>query len=125
MIVKTEGNNLGDLLKYEAPNLYSREEVTLTKGMHLKLGAVVGWLPNKNNIISLFNPSDASNAQIAGGVLITDVDATEKDTKCVIVARDAIVSEAAVIWEAKVTEAQKTKGIESLKAQGILVRKGA
>ncbi len=41
MPVQTEGNYLGDLLKYEAPNLFSRDEVTLTAGS-LAVGAVVG-----------------------------------------------------------------------------------
>jgi hypothetical protein len=41
MPVQTESNYLGDVLKYEAPNLFSREEVTLTAG-NLVLGAVVG-----------------------------------------------------------------------------------
>ena len=41
MPVQTESNYLGDVLKYEAPNLFSREEVTLTAGT-LALGAVVG-----------------------------------------------------------------------------------
>ncbi|WP_286758093.1 head decoration protein, partial [Ralstonia sp. RL] len=38
----TEGLNLGDLLKYEAPNLYSRDQVTVGAGQNLPLGAVVG-----------------------------------------------------------------------------------
>ena len=41
MPVQTESNYLGDVLKYEAPNLFSRDEVTLTAGK-LALGAVVG-----------------------------------------------------------------------------------
>ena len=30
--------NLGDLLKYEAPNLYSRDRVTVASGQNLQLG---------------------------------------------------------------------------------------
>ena len=41
MPVQTENNYLGDVLKYEAPNLFSRDQVTLTAG-NLALGAVVG-----------------------------------------------------------------------------------
>jgi len=41
MPVQSESNYLGDVLKYEAPNLFSRDEVTLTAG-NLELGAVVG-----------------------------------------------------------------------------------
>ena len=32
--------NLGDLLKYEAPNLYSRDRVTVAAGQNLPLGTV-------------------------------------------------------------------------------------
>ena len=32
MLTMTEQKNLGDLLKYEAPNLYSREAVTIAAG---------------------------------------------------------------------------------------------
>ena len=42
MPVITEGLNLGDLLKYEAPNLYSRDQVTIAAGQNLVLGTVVG-----------------------------------------------------------------------------------
>ena len=41
MPVQSEDNYLGDVLKYEAPNLFSRDEVTLAAG-NLALGAVVG-----------------------------------------------------------------------------------
>jgi len=41
MPVQSESNYLGDVLKYEAPNLFSRDEVTLTAG-NLALGTVVG-----------------------------------------------------------------------------------
>ncbi len=36
-----EQNNLGDLLKYEASSLYSRDQITVAKGQNLKLGTVV------------------------------------------------------------------------------------
>ena len=42
MTTITETNNLGDLLKYEASNLYSRDQITVAKGQNLKLGTVVG-----------------------------------------------------------------------------------
>jgi len=37
-----ETNNLGDLLKYEAPNLYSRDLATVAAGQNLQLGTIVG-----------------------------------------------------------------------------------
>ena len=38
----TQSKNLGDLLKYEAPNLYSREAATVAAGQNLQLGTVLG-----------------------------------------------------------------------------------
>ena len=37
-----EPNNLGDLLKYEAPNRYSRDVATIAAGQNLPLGTVLG-----------------------------------------------------------------------------------
>jgi hypothetical protein len=37
MTVAIEPNNLGDLLKFEAPSLYSREEITVAQGQNLTL----------------------------------------------------------------------------------------
>ena len=42
MAALTEPMNLGDVLKYEAPNLYSRERITVASGQNLLLGTVVG-----------------------------------------------------------------------------------
>ena len=41
MPVKTQPKYLGDVLKYEGPNLFSRDLATLTAGA-LELGAVIG-----------------------------------------------------------------------------------
>ena len=38
----TEQNNLADLLKYEAPNRYSRDVATIAAGQNLPLGTVLG-----------------------------------------------------------------------------------
>jgi len=42
MATKTQPNTLGDVLKYEAPNFYSREDVTVLSGQNLKAGTVLG-----------------------------------------------------------------------------------
>lgn len=63
----SEGNNLGDLLKYEASNLYSREEIIVAKGQNLKLGTVVGC--DKDNVIKIINPTATDGTQTAIGVI--------------------------------------------------------
>ncbi|UXX40341.1 head decoration protein [Wolbachia endosymbiont of Oryzaephilus surinamensis] len=117
----TEQNNLGDLLKYEASSLYSRDQITVAKGQNLKLGTVVGC--DKDNMIKIINPTATDGTQTAIGVIISDVNAGE-NTKGVIITRIAILADHAVVWPANITEEQKAAAIKQLEARGIIVRKG-
>lgn len=117
----SEGNNLGDLLKYEASSLYSRDQITVAKGQNLKLGTVVGY--DKDNAIKIINPTATDGTQTAIGVIINDVDAKE-NTKAVIVTRMAMLADHAVVWPANITEEQKAAAIKQLEARGIIIRKG-
>ncbi|MBC6685939.1 head decoration protein [Wolbachia pipientis] len=119
MISITEGNNLGDLLKYEVSNLYSRDQITVAKGQNLKLGTVV--VCDKDNLIKVLNPTATDGAI---GVIISDVNAKE-NTKGVIITRGAMLADHAVVWPANITEEQKNAAIKQLEARGIIIRKGA
>mgnify|MGYP000851690624 CR=1 FL=1 len=122
--VLTEGLNLGDLLKYEAPNLYSRDQVTLAAGQVLALGAVVGVVTASAKVKAV-DPSATDGTQVAAGVLIQAVDAHLADRDDgLIVARHAIVADHALVWPAGITVAEKQSAIAQLKAIGVLVRKG-
>ena len=69
MPVLAEPLNLGDLLKYEAPNLYSRDRVTVASGQNLPLGTVVGMI----EIFGSQTPSGATGgnpAQLAHGISV-------------------------------------------------------
>ncbi len=63
-----EQNNLGDLLKYEASSLYSRDQITVVKGQNLKLGTVVG--SDKDNMIKIINPTATDGTQTAIGAIV-------------------------------------------------------
>ncbi|MDG7052497.1 MAG: head decoration protein [Wolbachia endosymbiont of Alcedoecus sp.] len=117
----TETNNLGDLLKYEASSLYSRDQITVAKGQNLKLGTVVGY--DKDNAIKIINPTATDGTQTAIGVIISDVNARE-NTKAVIVTRMAMLADHAVVWPANITEEQKATAIKQLDTRGIVIRKG-
>ncbi|WP_419214824.1 head decoration protein [Wolbachia endosymbiont of Rhagoletis cingulata] len=117
----TEQNNLGDLLKYEVSNLYSRDRITVAKGQNLKLGTVVAL--DKDNMIKIINPTATDGTQIAIGAIVSDVNATE-NTKGVIITRGAILADHAVVWPANITEEQKAAAIKRLEARGIIIRKG-
>jgi Bacteriophage lambda head decoration protein D len=117
--------NLGDLLKYEAPNLYSRDRVTVLSGQTLPLGAVVGLVTSSGKVKQI-DPSATDGSQYAAGVLIQDVDAHLADrTDGLMVARHAIVADHALQWPAGITLAEQQAAVLQLKALGVLVRTGA
>ena len=124
MPVITEGLNLGDLLKYEAPNLYSRDQVTVGAGQNLPLGTVVG-LVTATAKLKQIDPSATDGSQYAAGVLMQAVDATLIDREDgLMLARHAIVADHALAWPAAITAAEKQAATLQLKSLGILVRKG-
>ncbi len=123
MTVAIEQNNLGDLLKFEAPNLYSREEITVAQGQKLALGAIIGQ-DSETDLIKALNPAATDGTQNAVGALIAEVDATSGNAKAVIVTRDAILADYAVVWPSSTTLEQKTAAIKQLEARGVIIRKG-
>jgi hypothetical protein len=116
--------NLGDLLKYEAPNQYSRDPATVAAGQNLVLGSVVGRETATNKLKAL-DPAATDGTELPAGVLIVDADATAADLDAVIVARHAIVARRALVWPTGITPAQQSAAIAALEARGILVREGA
>jgi hypothetical protein len=121
----TQAPNLGDLLKYEAPNLYSREPATVAAGQNLPLGAVVGRVTATGKLAAL-DPSATDGTEVAAGVLGNAVDATLIDREdAILIARHAIVARGALIWPAGLSAAQRAAAIAQLEARGILVRDGA
>lgn len=122
----TESQNLGDLLKYEAPNLYSRDSVTVAAGQTLVLGTVVGAVVDTATAtakVVQLDPAATDGSEIAAGVLTADVDAAAADrTDGTVISRHAIVADHALIWPVDVTPVQKTAAKLQLKALGILVR---
>ncbi|CAH2217080.1 jg15360 [Pararge aegeria aegeria] len=112
----------GDLLKYEASSLYSRDQITVAKGQNLKLGTVVAK-KTEDGFIRVLNPTGTDGTQTAIGAILSDVNATE-NAKAVIITRGAILADHAVVWPANITEEQKAEAIKQLEARGIIIRKG-
>jgi hypothetical protein len=123
MTVAIEPNNLGDLLKFEAPSLYSREEITVAQGQNLTIGTIIGQ-EAETDLIKALNPAATDGTQNALGALIAEVDATSGNTKAVIVTRDAILADHAVVWPSAITLEQKAAAIKQLEARGVIIRKG-
>ena len=121
---QSEPNNLGDLLKFEADNLYSRDRVTVAAQQALKLGHVVGRITASDQVAAL-DPAATDGRQLAIGVAIAPVitaDAPSPDG--LIVARHATVADHALVWPDAITPEQRTAGIAQLRAIGVLVRQG-
>ena len=117
--------NLGDLLKYEAPNLYSRDRVTVAAGQTLPLGTVLGQITATGKVKQI-DPSATDGSQYAAGVLMQDADAALADRNDgLMVARHAIVSDHALHWPTGITTAEQQAAIQQLKALGVLLRIGA
>ncbi|MFJ5423294.1 head decoration protein [Wolbachia endosymbiont of Drosophila barbarae] len=114
-------NNLGDLLKYEASSLYSRDQITVAKGQNLKLGTVVAL--DKDSMVKIINPTATDGTQTVIGVIASDVNAKE-NSKGVIIARGAMLADHAIVWPTGITEEQKAAAIKQLEGRGIIVRKG-
>ncbi len=123
MTVAIEQNNLGDLLKFEVANLYSREEVTVAQGQNLLLGTIVGR-DSKTEFLKILNPGATDGTQNAIGVVIADVNAISANTKGVIITRDAILADHAIMWPANIPPDKKTAAIKQLESRGIIIRKG-
>ena len=118
-----ESNTLGDLLKYEAPNLFSRESITVGASANLTLGTVLGRVTASGKYVILA-PAASDGSQTAAAVLLGDAAAASADAKGLILARHGIVADHALVWPGGITNAQKTAAIGQLEAKGILVRKG-
>ncbi|AKJ30677.1 head decoration protein [Caldimonas brevitalea] len=125
MPVAREPHNLGDLLKYEAPNLYSRDVATVASGRKLALGTVVGRDTATGKLKALA-PAATDGTQIAAGVLAFDVDATQADRPdAILIARHATVASQALVWPAGITPVQHAAAVEQLQTLGIVVRTSA
>lgn len=119
----TMQNTLGQFLKYEAPQNYSREDVTVASGQNLAVGQVVGRITASGKIAA-FNPSATDGTQNAIGIMAQSVDATSGDRPGVIIARHAIiVDKDSLVWAGSPTSAQKDAAIAAMKALGVVARK--
>ena len=126
MSVLTQPPTMGDVLKYELnPNL-TRETVTLLAGTNYRVGAVLGRITASGKM-KLSTATGTDGAQNAAAVLLYDVDATAADATGIVVLRGpAIVSKAALVFDASVDDAAKTAAKHAqLIALGIIPRDAA
>ena len=121
----TEQNNLGDLLKYEAPNRYSRDVATIAAGQNLPLGTVLGRNASDGKHYAI-DPAATDGTETAVAVLAVDTDDTHTDrTDAVLITRHAIVAKTALVWPIALTGEQRTAYEQQLAERGVLVRPSA
>jgi hypothetical protein len=126
MSVLTQPPTMGDVLKYELNPNFTRETVTLLAGTNYPVGAVLGRITASGKM-KLSTATGTDGAQNAAAVLLYDVDATAADASAVVIVRGpAIVSKAALMFDASVDDATKTAAKNAqLTALGIIPRDAA
>ena len=119
MTVKTESNTLGDGIKWEESNDYSRQKVTVLFGQSLALLEVVGKVTASGKVVAL-NPAALDGSEAAAGIMIGAVDASLADKPGVIIVREAMIASDNLVWPADITAGEKTAAIAELEALGIV-----
>jgi hypothetical protein len=126
MTILTKSPTLGDLLKYELNGNYNREAVTLKSGTNYALGSVLGKITasSKYRLSPAAQVVGDEGAETAVAVLIEPVDATAADKTGLVVARGpAIVSKAALVFDASVDDNTKKAAKDAqLSAAGVVPR---
>ena len=126
MSVLTQPPTMGDVLKYELNPKFTRETVTLLAGTNYPVGAVLGRITASGKM-KLSTAAGSDGAQNAAAVLLYDVEGTAADATGIVVLRGpAIVSKAALVFDASVDDAAKTAAKHAqLTALGIIPRDAA
>ena len=121
MSVLTQPPTMGDVLKYELNPNFTRETVTLMAGTNYPVGAVLGRITASGKM-KLSTATGTDGVQNAAAVLLYDVDATAADATGIVVLRGpAIVSKAALVFDASVDDTAKTAAKHAqLTALGII-----
>lgn len=115
-------NTVGQFVKYEEEQNYSRDNVTVVTGQNLAAGTVVGRVTASGKIAA-YNNGASNGTETACGILISGVDASAADKPGVIIARHAIVVDKDnLVWSGSPSGADKDAAIVDLKALGIIAR---
>jgi hypothetical protein len=117
---------MGDVLKYELNPNFTRETVTLLAGTAYPVGAVLGRITASGKY-KLATSGGTDGAQTAAAVLLYATDASDADQEAVVIVRGpALVSKAALVFDASVDDAAKTATKHGqLAALGIIPRDAA
>ena len=123
MTILTQPPTMGDVLKYELNPNFTRETITLLAGTAYPVGAVLGRITASGKY-KLSTSGGSDGAQTAAAVVLYATDATAADQEAVVMVRGpAILSKAALVFDATVDDAAKTATKHGqLTALGIIPR---
>lgn len=127
MALDTQAYNVGDWLKWEQENLFSRLAITLLAGSgDLSTGTVLGKVTASGKYVQL-DPDASDGSQNAAGILLLDrsVPDSSDDAEAVAVVRDAIVGDAGLTWPTGISTGDKETAQAALLALGIVTREDA
>lgn len=111
----------GALIKYEALQSYSRDNITVISGQNLALGTVLGKITASGKYTA-WTTGAADGSQNAVAVLAGAVDASAGDKPGTAIARHAILSSAGLVYAGTPTDPQKATAVAALRALGVVVR---
>lgn len=109
-----------DVVKDEAPNRYSRDDVTLAAtAAVLQVGTVLA-----RNASGVYAPVTAATTADAIGVLLETVPVRAAASRVVVLSRQAQVALQALVWPSGITATQNATGVLALENRGIVARTG-
>lgn len=117
----TEGRHAAEFLVSEANGHRSRETVTIASGLTLEAGAVLGQVSASSEYTE-YTPGATDGSEAAAAVLYDNVDTTDGAKEAVVVARDAEVAGAALVWPGGATQTHIDNGTANLASKGIIAR---
>jgi hypothetical protein len=91
----------------------------LLKGKKYLAGEVLGQVTADKKLKGL-DPGAGDGSEGARAILLGDMDATESDEPCIIVAHGEAISEG-LVWPEGITVSQKATAVEQLQMVGIYV----
>jgi hypothetical protein len=106
----------------EANGSRSREVVTVESGAGTLVAGVVLAMKAATEKYVPFDESATSGAENATAVLCRSVDATAADAEAVVIARDAEVAEAELVFDENATAGGKADAMAALAELGIVGR---
>ncbi|MFP4891230.1 head decoration protein [Paraburkholderia sp. EG304] len=111
----------GGFLVSEANGHLSRDQVTLTGGVQVLAGTVLGKV-TASGFFAPLNPTASDGSQIAAAISYATHDVTTANKPATIIDRNAEVNASELIWPANVTPAQIATATQQLATVGVILR---